>query len=313
MPHYLITGGAGFIGSNLARYLLDRGQKVTVLDNLATGHLHNLQSFRDQIEFIEGDIRDADTVAKAMAGCDGISHQAALGSVPRSINDPLATHDVNVNGTITVLNVARKMGIKRVVLAASSSVYGRQEVSPKHEGLVTQPISPYAASKVSCEAYAQGFAAAYGMETVCLRYFNVFGPQQDPNGAYAAAIPRFVSALLAGERPTIYGDGTQSRDFCYIENVCHANLLALTAPGDNCDGLPMNIACNQKVSLNEILVKLNALLETDLQPIYDPPRTGDIKHSLAALDRAKAMIGYEPQVFFEEGLERAIAWYRQSQ
>ncbi len=310
MANYLITGGAGFIGSNLARYILNQGHGVVVLDNLATGHLSNLEEIADQITFIEGDIRDEDTVARAMQGCQGVSHQAALGSVPRSVDDPKTSHDVNVNGTFNVLNTARLGGVERVVLAMSSSAYGRHQVSPKHEELAALPISPYAASKVACEAYAQGFSAAYGLQTVCLRYFNVFGPFQDPNGAYAAVIPRFVSAMMQGERPTIYGDGTQSRDFCYIENVCYANWLALNAPAENCDGQPMNIACNRKISLNEILVKLNSLMGTDLDPTYVEERTGDIKHSLAEISRAKTMIGYEPQVYFEEGLERAIDWYR---
>ncbi len=312
MANYLITGGAGFIGSNLARYILNQGHCVVVLDNLATGRLSNLDDIADQITFIEGDIRDPDTVAQAMQGCAGVSHQAALGSVPRSIDDPKTSHDVNVNGTFTVLDTARKLGIKRIVLAMSSSAYGSHTVSPKHEELPPRPISPYAASKVAGEAYAQGFAASYGLETVCLRYFNVFGPYQDPNGAYAAAIPKFVSALMQGLRPTIYGDGTQSRDFCYIENVCHANWLALNAPSEQCNGQPMNIACNRQISLNAIIEKLNALMGTDLPPMYTAERAGDVKHSLADVSRAKAMIGYEPQVFFEEGLERAIGWYRTS-
>ena len=250
MAKFLITGGAGFIGSNLVRHVLDKGHDVVVLDNFATGKRENLAEIEGRIEMIEGDIRVLDTSRQAMAGCDAVFHQAALGSVPRSIKDPQTSHEVNVNGTINILEAARAEGIRRVVFAASSSAYGNQKHSPKHEGMVPMPISPYAAGKIACEAYMQGYAAAFGLETVCLRYFNVFGPRQDPAGAYAAVIPAFVSRLLRGRRPIIFGDGEQSRDFCHIENVCEANWLAAHAPAESCDGKPMNIACERRTSLN---------------------------------------------------------------
>lgn len=306
---YLITGGAGFIGSNLARFILDKGHEVVVLDNFATGKRENLEEIRDRITLIEGDIRDRATVDQAVEGCKAIFHQGALGSVPRSVEDPLTSHDVNVNGTITVLESARALGVKRIVFAASSSAYGDQPTSPKHEGMVPMPISPYASSKVCCEVYLQAYAAVYGMETVALRYFNVFGPRQDPFGAYAAVIPAFVSRLLKNESPIVFGDGEQSRDFCYIENVCTANWLGANAPKENCDGKPMNIACNSAVTLNQILGKLNELMGKSVQATYQPVRAGDVKHSLADISLAKSKIGYTPLVYFDEGLERAIDWY----
>jgi len=306
---YLITGGAGFIGSNLARYILDKGHDVVVLDNFATGKRENLTEIKDRITLIEGDIRDRKTVDQAITGCKAVFHQGALGSVPRSVDDPQTSHDVNVNGTITVLESARNLGVRRIVFAASSSAYGDQPTSPKHEGMVPAPISPYASSKVCCEVYLQAYAAVFQMETVALRYFNVFGPRQDPFGAYAAVIPAFVSKLLKKESPVVFGDGEQSRDFCYIENVCSANWLAAHAPAENCDGKPMNIACNSAVTLNQILDKLNALMKVGVKAIYQAPRVGDVKHSLADISLAKQKIGYEPLVYFDEGLERSIDWY----
>ncbi len=310
MAKYLITGGAGFIGSNLTRYVLEKGHDVTVLDNFATGKRENLADVAGRIDLVEGDIRDRETVDRCVAGCAAVFHEGALGSVPRSVAEPWTSHDVNVNGTVTVLEAARAAGVKRVVFAASSSAYGDQPALPKHEGMVPMPISPYAASKVACEAYMQGYAAAFGMETVSLRYFNVFGPQQDPAGPYAAVIPAFVSRLLAGERPKVFGDGEQSRDFCFIENVCHANWLAATAPPEACDGRPMNIACGERTTLNEILDQLRGLLGVDVPAEYDDPRPGDVKHSLADFSRAKDTLGYEPRVFFQQGLARAIDWYK---
>ncbi len=312
MAKYLVTGGAGFIGSNLARDILAKGHDVVVVDNFATGKPENLDDIREKITFIEGDIRCRETMDQAIAGCTAIFHEAALGSVPRSVKDPVTSHDVNVNGTINVLESARALGVKRVVFAASSSAYGDQKESPKHEGMVPAPISPYASSKLACEAYLQAYAAAYGMETVSLRYFNVFGPYQDPNGAYAAVIPAFVSRLLKGEAPMVFGDGEQSRDFCYIENVCHANWLAAHAPAEVCTGEAINIACHHATSLNQILDKVGELLGTSIEAEYGPMRAGDVKDSLADISRAKATIGYEPQVYFEEGLERAIDWYREN-
>jgi nucleoside-diphosphate-sugar epimerase len=312
MSRYLITGGAGFIGSNLARFVLSQGHQVVVLDNFSTGKRENIIEILDQITLIEGDIRNKKDIADAMDGCEAIFHQGALGSVPRSIDDPVTSHDVNVNGTINVLEVARAKGIKRIVFAASSSAYGNQPLSPKHEDMPVLPISPYAASKAACEAYLQAYSDAYRLETVSLRYFNVFGPRQDPFGAYAAVIPAFVSKLLKNESPVVFGDGEQSRDFCYIDNVCHANWLAAHAPVENCDGKPLNIACNESVSLNQILAKLRELLQIDIPAIYQPERAGDVMHSLADIRRAEEKIGYVPSIKFDEGLEKAIDWYREN-
>lgn len=312
MAKYLVTGGAGFIGCNLTRFLLEKGHDVVVLDNFATGKRENIEGILDGIELIEGDIRDRETVDRAVAGCAAVFHEGALGSVPRSVEDPMASHDTNVNGTVTVLEACRAADVKRVVFAASSSAYGEREESPKHEGMVPSPISPYAANKICCESYLQAYAAAYGMETLSLRYFNVFGPYQDPNGAYAAVIPAFVSRLLKGEQPVVFGDGEQSRDFCFIQNVCEANWLAANAPADVCKGQPLNIACNQATSLNQILQKLRELLGVDVQADYQAPRAGDVKHSLADISLAEKTIGYSPSVYFEEGLEKAIDWYREN-
>lgn len=306
---YLITGGAGFIGSNLARFILEKGHEVVVLDNFATGKRENLTEILGKIELIEGDIRTRETVDRAMKGCSAIFHQGALGSVPRSIDNPMLSHDVNVNGTISVLEAARAAGVHRVVFAASSSAYGDQPTSPKVETMPVLPISPYAASKAACEAYLQAYAAAYKMETVSLRYFNVFGPRQDPFGAYAAVIPSFVNSLLKDEQPSVFGDGEQTRDFCYIENVCTANWLAANAPAENCTGRPINIACHAAVSLNQILNKLGELMKKEVKPEYKPTRAGDVKHSLANISLAKQLLNYEPLVYFDEGLERAIGWY----
>ncbi len=309
MAKYLVTGGAGFIGSNLVRYVLDKGQDVVVLDNFATGKAENIANFKDRVEFIEGDIRDRETMDRAVGGCAANFHEAALGSVPRSVEDPATSHDVNVNGTLTLLEAARAAGVKRVIFAASSSAYGDREESPKHEAMRPMAISPYAASKVACECYLQAYAACYGMETLSLRYFNVFGPYQDPEGPYAAVIPAFVARLLRKQRPVVFGDGEQSRDFCYIDNVCEANWLAARAPAEVCDGAVMNIACNRAASLNEILDQLKELMKTEIGADYTDTRPGDVKHSLADVSLAKKLIGYEPEVFFAQGLTKAIDWY----
>jgi len=310
MAKYLVTGGAGFIGCNLTRFILDQGHDVVVLDDCSTGKRENIEEIIDRIEFIEGDIRDRATMDKAIAGCAAIFHEAARPSVPRSVEDPVTCHDVNVNGTMTLLEAARAAGVKRVVFAGSSSAYGDQPDSPKHEAMTPMPISPYASSKICGEAYMRAYAAVYGMETLVLRYFNVFGPYQDPNGAYAAVIPAWVSRLLKGEKPIVYGDGEQSRDFCHIANVCKANWLAATAPAEACDGSAVNIACNRATTLNQILDKLKDLLGTDIQAEYTDPRAGDVKDSLADITRAKQTIGYEPEIFFDEGLTMAIDWYK---
>ena len=309
---YLITGGAGFIGCNLVRFILDKGHEVTVLDNFSTGKRDNLTDILDKITLIEGDIRHRKTLAQAADGVSAIFHQAALASVPASVADPVTAHDVNVNGTLNVLESARLAGIKRIVFAASSASYGDNPISPKLETMCPVSISPYAANKTACESYMQAYAAAYGMETVCLRYFNVFGPSQDPFGAYAAVIPAFVTNILRKQRPQVFGDGEQTRDFCYIENVCHANWLAAHAPAERCNGTPVNIACGEAVSLNQILGKLKSLIQSDIQADYLAPRVGDIKHSLADITLAKEVIGYTPLVYFDEGLERAIHWYTEN-
>jgi nucleoside-diphosphate-sugar epimerase len=310
MAKYLVTGGAGFIGSNLVRYILERGHEVVVLDDFSTGKRENLAEVDGRIALIEGDIRDRRAVDRALGGCCAVFHEAALGSVPRSVEDPLRTHDVNVNGTLTVLEAARAAGVQRVLFAASSSAYGDQKHSPKHEGMVPQPISPYAASKVAGEAYMRGHAAAYGLRTLSLRYFNVFGPRQDPHGPYAAVIPAFVARMLRGQRPLVFGDGEQSRDFCHVRNACEANWLAAHAPDEVCDGRAVNIACARRTTLNQILDQLRRLLGADVQAEYTDPRPGDVRHSLADVSLAKQTIGYEPKVFFEEGLAGAIDWYK---
>ncbi|MHC4982049.1 MAG: SDR family oxidoreductase [Planctomycetota bacterium] len=312
MAKYLVTGGAGFIGSNLVRFLLDRGHEVSVIDNFSTGKRENLAGVAGRIELIEGDIRDRQAVDKAAGGCQAIFHQAALGSVPRSIADPDAAHDVNVNGTVTVLAAARAAGINRIIFASSSSIYGERAASPKHEAMAPTPISPYAASKVACEAYMHGYSKAYGLETLSLRYFNVFGPHQDPAGSYAAAIPSFISRLLRSQRPVVFGDGEQSRDFCYIDNVCEANWLAANASRDVCDGRPLNIACGRATTVNQILRQLRQLMDTDIEPQYTEPRPGDVRHSLADISLARDTIGYEPKIYFEDGLARAIDWYKEN-
>lgn len=309
---YLITGGAGFIGSNLARRVLAEGCEVVVLDNLSTGCRGNIDAILDRITFIEGDIRDDAVVRRAMEGCSVVFHQGALGSVPRSVADPMTSHDVNVNGTLSVLEAARSLGVKRVIFAASSSTYGDQPISPKHESMLPKPKSPYAASKTACEQYMRVYAAAFGLETLCLRYFNVFGPRQDPFGDYPAVIPMFTSAILRGKPFTIFGDGEQSRDFCYIDNVCEANWLAAHVPSDHCDGQALNIACGRSTTLNQIAVKLAELLGTTAEPEYADARPGDVKHSLADVSRAKDVIGYEPLVNFDEGLEKTVSWYREN-
>ncbi len=306
MTSYLVTGGAGFIGSNLARALVERGNRVRVLDNFSTGREETLVGV--DAELIRGDVRDAETVRRAVAGVDYILHQAALPSVPRSIEAPVETDNVNVHGTLVVLEEARRAGVKRVVFAASSSAYGETPTLPKIETMVPDPISPYAASKLAAEHYLRAYYACYGLETVALRYFNVFGPFQDPASQYAAVIPRFVTNALAGKPPVIYGDGEQSRDFCHIENAISANLLACTAKG--APGRVFNIACGERTTLLEVVAALGKILGREVKAIHEPARPGDIKHSLASIDAARAVLGYEPKVSFTEGLARSVEWYR---
>ncbi len=262
MATFLVTGGAGFIGSNITRALLEAGDTVRVLDNFATGRRDNLSGIEGSIALFEEDIRDLEAIRPAFEGADYVLHQAALPSVPRSVKDPVSTTEANVNGTLNVLIAARDAGVKRVVMASSSSVYGSNPELPKHEGMRPLPISPYAASKLADEAYAASFTHVYGLETVCLRYFNVFGPRQDPTSQYAAVVPLFVTLLLRGERPTIFGDGEQSRDFTYVANVIQANIRAATSPGGS--GQAFNIACGSRISLNELLAHLNDIIVTNI-------------------------------------------------
>ncbi|RJX33148.1 MAG: SDR family oxidoreductase [Desulfarculus sp.] len=314
MALYLITGGAGFIGSHLAETLVRRGQDARVLDNLATGKLANLtpaQQGPGRLEFMAGDITDPQTCARALAGVDYVLHQAARPSVQRSIEDPLATHQVNATGTLNLLVAAKEAGIKRLVAASSSSTYGDVEPpeAPKRESLPPRPLSPYAASKVVMEYYAKVFYRVYGLETVCLRYFNVFGPRQDPNSAYAAVIPAFLFSLLEGRRPVIYGDGRQSRDFTYVDNVVEANLAACTAP--QAAGEVINVAAGRSHDLLELLAALKELTHSDLEPEFRPARSGDVRYSQADLDKARRLLGYEISVGFKEGLRRLVELARQ--
>jgi nucleoside-diphosphate-sugar epimerase len=303
---YLVTGGAGFIGSNIVEELVRRGERVRVLDNFSTGRRENVAPFLKDIELIKGDLCHLDTVRQAMEGVDHILHQGAIPSVPRSIDNPLDTDEANIRGTLNLLVAARDAGVKRVVCASSSAVYGDTPTLPKSEEMKPVPLSPYAVSKLAGEYYCQVFYQVYGLDTVALRYFNVFGPRQDPTSQYAAVVPKFVTAMLRGERPVIYGDGEQSRDFSYVANVVQGNLLAATAPGVG--GQVFNIACNQRYNLLELVATINRILGTDITPIHTAPRVGDIKHSLADIVRAKEMLGYQVEVGFEEGLRRLIVW-----
>lgn len=310
MPNakYLVTGAAGFIGSHLAEALLNRGESVRVLDNLATGRESNLALLRERAEVVVGDLRDLDTVRAAVQGVEVVFHQAALASVPRSIADPLASLAVNVTGTQHVLLAARDAGVRRVVYASSSSVYGDTPILPKREDMGTKPLSPYAVQKLSAELLCGVFSRVYQLETVALRYFNVFGPRQDPTSQYAAVIPRFLTALLNGQRPTVYGDGEQTRDFTFIANVVQSNLLAAEAP--QAVGRAMNIGCGDRISLNQVLKLAGEGLGVAVDAEYTDPRPGDIHDSLADIGLARQLLGYEPTVTFREGLSHTIAALR---
>ena len=310
-PRYLVTGGAGFIGSNIVAALTAAGERVRVLDNLATGRWEHLDGIPEQsnIERITGDIRDAAAVAQAAQGVEVVFHQAALGSVPRSVEKPIESDSANVNGTVTVLDVARHQGVRRLVFAASSSAYGETPELPKHEGMTPMPLSPYAVTKLACEHYLKVFAGIYGLETVNLRYFNVFGPNQTPDGAYAAAIPRFVDAALSGRPIPIYGDGEQTRDFCYVDNAVLANLLAASAPR-RFAGEVMNIAGGRRIGLNELTKEISRVLGREVAVDHLDPRPGDIRHSLADISRAKELIGYEPRVRWEDGIPPTVAYLK---
>lgn len=301
MARYLVTGGGGFIGSNIVERLVQNGESVRVLDNFSTGRRENLTPFLNSIQVIEGDIRSYHIVRRAVQDVDYVLHQAALGSVPRSINDPITTNDVNIGGTLNLLHACVESRVKRFVFASSSSVYGDTEVSPKHEGLPPNPKSPYAVSKLTGEYYCKVFHQLHGLETVCLRYFNVFGPRQNPNSEYAAVIPKFLRLLKMGKRPLVHGDGEQSRDFTYVQNNVNANLQACEAPGIG--GKVFNIACGDQYSLNTLLNNLNSILGTNIEAEYGEERPGDVKHSKADIARAMEEMLYRPEVDFRTGLE----------
>ncbi len=305
----LVTGGAGFIGSALVRALGTRGDAVRVLDNFASGKRSNLEGMPGVIDVREGSILDPAALGAAVDGIEIVFHQAAVPSIPRSIAAPVASHEANATGTLMVLEAARKAGVRRVMYAASSSAYGETPTLPKVETMATAPLSPYAVSKLAGEFYCQVYARVFSLETVVLRYFNVFGPRQDPKSQYAAVIPRFVTAALAGQRPVIYGDGTQSRDFCFLDNVVDANLLAADAPVALASGRAFNIACGAATSLNEVIALIGETLGRKIEPVFEASRAGDIRHSLADIGLARQRLGYSPRVRFDEGLKRTIDWY----
>jgi len=310
MIKFLVTGGAGFIGSNICKELISQGCFVRVVDNLLTGKKSNLASIIDKIDFIQADMGDAEVAQSAMKDIDVVLHQGALPSVPRSVDDPAATHKHCVDATFTLLLAARDAGIKRFVYAASSSAYGDTPTLPKVETMTPMPLSPYAAAKLVGEYYCSVFYEVFGLETISLRYFNVFGPHQDPASQYAAAIPAFVTAILKDKPPTIYGDGEQSRDFTYIDNVVQANLLAARAKQTK--GEVINVACGEAVTVNAIIALINELLGKDIKPNYTDPRPGDVKHSLADITLAEKLISYKTKVPFKQGLQLAINWYREN-
>jgi nucleoside-diphosphate-sugar epimerase len=310
MARILITGGAGFIGSHIGVALRAQGDEVRVLDDLSTGHESNLEAIGPGLDFVRGSVTDPAVVAAAVEGCDYVFHEAALASVPRSVKEPVASNDANVCGTLNVLVAARDAGVKRLIYAASSSAYGDTEVLPKVEDMPVQPKSPYAVAKLAGEHYVSAFAGCYSMQTLSIRYFNVFGPRQDPDSPYAAVIPIFADALLAGKAPTIHGDGEQSRDFTYIDNVVSANLKALTVP--KLAGEVVNVALGQRTTLNELYRMIQEILGTDIDAQYGPTRAGDVKHSEAAIGRAEALLGYETLVSVEDGIRRTVEWYREA-
>ncbi len=311
MAGYLITGAAGFIGSHLTAALVERGERVRAFDNFETGKRENLAPFADRIELIEADLRDADAVRQACQGMDFVLHHAALPSVPRSIEDPRPSHEVNLNGTFNVLEGARAANVKRVVYAASSSSYGNQPGFPRHESMTPQPVSPYAVQKQAGELYMRSYWEVFGLETVCLRYFNIFGPRQAPDSPYSGVMARFAAQMLRGEQPVIFGDGEQGRDFTYVENVVRANLLALDATATKVAGKTFNVACGERHTLNDTYARLAELIGYAAPPRYAPPRDGDVRDSQADIAAARDSLGYVPEVGFSEGLRRTVAWYRQ--
>lgn len=305
---YLVTGGAGFIGSNLVDALVQSGHRVRVVDDFSTGKRENLADVRDRIELLEFSITDRKRLTEAMQGVTYVLHLAAIASVPRSVKDPITSNEVNISGTLNVLVAARDAGVQRVVYAGSSSAYGNITDEFKSEDMLPQPLSPYAAAKLAGEHYCQAFAEVYELETVSVRYFNVFGPRQDPLSTYAAVIPKFITAMLRGRPPMVEGDGFQTRDFTYIDNVVHGTLLACHTP--SISGETINIACGNKISLLEMIDLLNRLMGTQIEPVFVAPRPGDVKHSRAAIDKARKLLGFEPVTSFEDGLAHTLNWYR---
>ncbi len=307
---YLVTGGAGFIGSHIVELLLERGESVRVLDNFSTGRRENLAGFSKKIELIEGDLRDTEAVRRAISNCSYVLHQAALPSVARSVQDPVTTHQVNVIGTINLLLAARDAGVKRVVFASSSAVYGDSPVLPKREDMPARPLSPYAVGKLAGEQYCRIFSQLYDMRCVSLRYFNVFGPRQNPNSQYAAVIPNFFKALCEGQAPVIDGDGDQTRDFTFVRNVTEVNLLACKAEVKG--GEVMNIACGERTSINELLRLIQETLNVSKEPRHGPPRPGDVRDSLADIEMARRVVGYSPSVDLREGLGITAGYYKRT-
>jgi len=306
----LVTGGAGFIGSSLVRGLLKEGKTVRVIDNLSTGSIANLEDLLDQVEYIDGDIRDLSAIQKASESIKYIFHQAAVPSVPRSIENPVDSNQSNIDGTLNVLLAARDQRVKRVIYAGSSSVYGDTPDLPKKEDMKPHPLSPYAVTKLTGEYYCQVFSDVYGLETVTTRYFNVFGPRQNPESQYAAVIPKFIDAFLRGNPPTVFGDGEQTRDFTFVDNVVHANILCSKAKKTS--GEVINIATSSRISLNELISILRKITDRDIDPVYADPRKGDVRHSLADISRAQKLIGYKPIVDLKQGLRKTIQWMQKN-
>ncbi|MDQ0300701.1 UDP-glucose 4-epimerase [Salibacterium salarium] len=310
MARYLVTGGAGFIGSHIVKALIEKGEQVRVLDNLKTGKEENISAYVHDIEWIEGDFTDLTVLKKALKGVDTVFHQGAIPSVPKSINEPMDTNHANVTGTVQLLQAAVEEKVSRVIYAASSSAYGDSEVLPKREDMLGKPMSPYAVSKYAGEHYCKAFHEIHGLETLSLRYFNVFGPKQDPYSEYSAVIPKFIHSVLRDQSPTIYGDGTQSRDFTYIDNVVSANILAAEAA--HLSGEVINIGSGEQIDLNQLVSKINKKLGKEIKPTYAAERVGDVKHSLADITRAEKLIGYRPNVSFTKGLDQTIEWFKEN-
>ena len=311
MKTVLVTGAAGFVGSHLTDALVARGERVRGLDNFATGRADNIAHLRDRVDFHQASLLDRDALAKAVEGVDVIFHQAALPSVPRSVKDPRTSHVANIDGTFELLEAARAAGVKRVVYAASSSAYGNQPGFPRVETMVPMPIAPYPVQKLAGEFYMKSYWQVYGMETVCLRYFNIFGPRQVPDSPYSGVMAKFILQLQQGEQPVIFGDGEQGRDFTYIANAVSANLLASEGPAESVAGRVFNVACGERHTLNETYDVIARLLNSDIKPAYGPTRAGDVRDSLADITAARNAFGYQPSVSFEEGLRQTVEWYQQ--